>query len=182
MTKPLFDVFRSVMMDNADGSRKDAMDAFLAEMKSDPAHLDALAADYFERMAAVWTVRSEAPGSKSFGRTEVAQDKATRQSVPRAMRPAKPLELVRRSREEAEVRTVTLFEEMRAKLRDVVLLDLVLPSGKALRNATGAECAKAGGFYADVAKSIKPTQVVDRHLTEGDLQNIKARHFQKNAA
>lgn len=182
MTKPLFDVFRAAMMDNASGSRKEAQDDFLARMKADPAYLEMLATDYFERMAAVWTVRHEAVASTSFGKTVVAADKASRLTGPRAERPAKPLELVRRTQEESKLRTQAAFAELKAKVRDVVLLDILLPNGKALRDATGADCVKAGGFFAEVAKQIKPTQVVDRHLTEGDLQNIRARFYQANAA
>lgn len=179
MTKPLFDVFRAVMMENANGSRKEASDEFIKRMKADPAYLDLLANDYFERMAAVWTVRTETPASKAFVRTEISQDKVERMSGPRA--PAVSVELVRRTREEAKARTSKAFEEMKAKVRGIILLDLVLPNGKALRDATGAECAKAGGFFEAVAKAIKPTQVVDRHLSEADLQNIRARYYQANA-
>lgn len=178
MTKPLFDVFRSTMMDNATGSRKEALDDFMGRMKADPSFLDALAQDYFERMAAVWTVRTEGAGSKAFVRTEVSQDKVERQSHPNAV----PVALVRRTKEEAAERTATVFAEMKAKVRGLVLLDLLLPNGKALRDATGDECAKAGGFFSEVAKHLKPTQVVDRHLREGDLQNIRARFYQANAA
>lgn len=180
MTKPLFDVFRSTMMDNAAGSRKEAQDAFLAKMKEDPAYLDLLATDYFERMAAVWTVRTEAEHSTSFGRTDVSQDKVERMSHPRNQ--VKPVALVRRTKEEAAARTAAVFEEMKAKVRGVILLDLVLPNGKALRDATGSECAKAGGFFTEVAKALKPTQVVDKHLSEADLQNIRARFYQANEA
>lgn len=177
MTKPLFDVFREAMIGNPDGSRKEQQDGFIERMKSDPAYLEMLARDYFERMAAVWMPRAEPTGGHSFVRTEVSQDKVERQSHPRPA--SKPLELVRRTREESAARTAAAFEELKAKVR-VVLLDLVLPNGKALRDATGAECAKAGGFYSEIAKHIKPTQVVDRHLSEGDLQNIRARFYQAN--
>lgn len=177
MTKPLFDVFRAIMMKTADGSRKEAMDAFISEMKSDPEFLELLATDYFERMAAVWTVRTDGPASKAFMRTEVSQDKVERMSHPKAI---KPVALVRRTAEESKARTEKAFAAIRASIPRVALLDLLLPNGKALRDATGAECAKAGGFYSEVAKAIKPTQVVDRHLKEGDLQNIRARFYQEN--
>lgn len=180
MTKPLFDVFRDTMMNNPDASRKDQQDEFIEQMKSEPAYLDMLARDYFDRMAAVWTVRSEpTTGSNTFTRTAPSQDKVERMSRPHVA--PKPVELVRRSREESAARTVAAFEELKAKVR-VVLLDLVLPNGKALRDATGAECAKAGGFYSEVAKHLKPTQVVDRHLSENDLKNICARYYQANKA
>ncbi|MCX5495412.1 hypothetical protein OSH11_11900 [Kaistia dalseonensis] len=178
MTKPLFDVFRATMMEIAAGSRKEAQDAFVAKMKADPAYLDLLAVDYFERMAAVHTVHTEVPDSVAFGRTGVSQDKVERLSRPRGEPVA--IALVRRNREETAARTAAVIAEVRANIRSVILLDLVLPNGKALRDCTGAECIKAGGFFEAVGKSIKGSQVVDKHLTEADLQNIKARFFQAN--
>lgn len=181
MTTSLFDEFRAVMMETANGSRKEAQDAFIERMKADPDNFEALARDYFDRMAAVWTVRSLSRNDKSFGRTEVAADRSARLRGPRDERPAKPIELVRRTREEAALRTERVFEEMRANIRNVVLLDMPMPNGKLLRDSTGADCVKAGGFYAAVGKAIKPQQVVDRQLTEGDLQNIRARYYQSNS-
>lgn len=180
MTKPLFDVFRSAMMDNADGSRKEAMDDFVKRMKSNRDYTEMLAKDYFERMAAVWTVRTDGKSRKTFSRTGVSQDRAERMSGPRGA--DKPLAMVRQQREESAARSESAYLEMKAKIRNIILLDLVLPNGKALRNATGSDCQKAGGFYAEVARHLKPMQVVDRHLTENDLQNIRARYFQANKA
>lgn len=42
------------------------------------------------------------------------------------------------------------------KIRNIVLLDLILPTGKVLRHANGKDCAKAGGFFAKIAAKIKP--------------------------
>ena len=173
MTKPLFDVFRAVMLENPDDSRKAALDAFVARMKADPAYLEILARDYFDRMAAVWVVRAEGKASVSLVRTEVAQDKAER--ISQTLRSRAP----QRSREEQKAEVAKIYDRMKASLR-VVLLDLQLPDGTALRNATGAQCAKAQGFFGAVAKHVGPTQVVDKHLTESDLQNIRARFFLKN--
>ncbi|WP_414461781.1 hypothetical protein [Hyphomicrobium sp. DY-1] len=177
MSAQLFEIFRSTMMENPDASRREAQDEFVLQMQSDQIFLDLLARDYFDRMAAVWTVRSSNLLGNAFTRTDVAQDNADRRKHPH--QPPSPM-LVRRTREESAARTAIVFEQMKAKVRSVVLLDLLLPNGKALRDATGAECAKAGGFFVDVAKAIKPTQVVDRHLSEGDLQNIRARFYQAN--
>lgn len=160
--KSLFDTFRAVMMSNPSGSRKELQDEFISRMIDDPDNFAALATDYFERMAAVWTVHADNPASTSFGRTGVSQDKVAR--------------MVRRDTAEARQRTMKAV----AALRDTVLLDLVMPNGKLLRDASGADCAKAGGFYAEIAKHLKPTQIVDRHLKEGDLQNIRARFYQVN--
>lgn len=180
MTKPLFDVFRSAMMDNADGSRKEAMDDFVKRMKSNRDYVEMLAKDYFERMAAVWTVRTDGKNRKTFSRTGVSQDRAERMSGPRGA--DKPLALVRQQREESAARSEAIYQEKKMKLRNIILLDIVMPNGKLLRNATGADCKKAGGFYGEIAKHLKPTQVVDRNMTENDLQNIRARYFQANKA
>ena len=179
MTKSIFDVFRSTMLETADGSRKEAQDAFVAKMKADPAYVEVLAVDYFERMAATWTVRTDTPATVAFVRTAVAQDKIQRMSGPRV---APATSLVRRTREESSARTAAAYERMKCDLRAVVLLNLVLPDGKSLRDATGAECTQAGGFFAAVGRALKPQQVVDRHLTEADLRNIRSRFYQSAKA
>lgn len=157
MTKSLFDVFREAMERKPAASRKEALDYFVTRMKAEPVYIEELAVDYFHRMSSTWTVRDEKHGY-AFGRT--VDIKAARQR-----------------RAQSAARRAAVLADLKAKVRAVILLDLTLPNGKALRHATGAECAKAGGFYAAVARHIKPTQVVDRHLTEADLQAISARHF-----
>lgn len=183
MTKPLFEAFRLSMMNNAKGSRKQAKDDFISEMKSDKAYIEMLAGDYFDRMAAVWEVKEGRLG-KSFGRTEVSQDKIdrTRATLVSRSQSSASRDDADLKRKNSEARAKTAFEELKSSLRAVVLLDLEMPDGKPLRYATGAECKKAGGFYSEIAKHLKPSQVVDRHLTENDLQNIKARFYQANAA
>lgn len=183
MTKPLFEVFRESMLANPNGSRREAQDSFVAAMKTDPAYLDMLAIDYFTRMSAVYVVK-QAPLGSVFGRTDVSQDKNERTAAALVSRAAAVgnIEDARAKRDEASQRTQSAFADLKAKIRDVILLDLTLPNGKALRQSTGAECTKAGGFFAEVAKHVKPRQVVDRHLTEAELQNIRARFYQRNAA
>jgi hypothetical protein len=186
--KTLFDAFRKAMLRNPKGSRKEAQDYFLEQMQDDPeAYLEMLAIDYFERMSAVHMVKEERLGV-SFGRTGVSRDRIDRQVatlVGRATATARqPMTVAERMERRAESRNqaAAAFEELKVKVRNIVLLDLDLPNGKKLRSATGAECKKAGGFYAEIARHILPTQVVDCHLTEGDLQNIRTRFFQSNAA
>lgn len=184
MTNPLFDVFRDSMLANPNGSRKEAMDRFLDAMKADPAYLDMLARDYFERMSAVWTVTGD-DTSHVFERTGPSVERGERISeakvgVARLMsrRSVPPSPEQREASARLQADTIAQF---RATVRGA-LLDLAMPDGKQLRHATGADCVKTGGFFAAVGKAIKPTQVVDKHLTEGDLQNIRARFFQRNAA
>jgi hypothetical protein len=162
------------MIGNPSGSRKEHEDAFIKAMKADPAYLEMLARDYFERMSAVYMVREVAQNVHTFTKTGVSIDKGAQISA------SKSTEVVRRERAESAARAADTLAAMKAKVREVVLLDLPMPDGKLLREATGAECAKAGGFYEAVGRALKPTQVVDKHLSEGDLQNIRARFYQKN--
>lgn len=166
MTKPLFDVFRDAVMWKPAGSRKEAMDWFLKQMKAKPEYLEELARFYFERMSATWSAR-EGEHGHSFGRTVAAENMIAQR---------------RKQRQENAARSATMLETLKTSIRNVILLDLVMPNGKALRHATGAECARAGGFYAEIGKRLKPTQVVDKHMSEANLQDIRARYFQRNDA
>jgi hypothetical protein len=187
MRKPLFDVFRDAMMRKPTGTRKEALDHFLGKVKADPAYLDELALDYFERMSSSWAAR-EAPQGFTFGRTPESEQRIERTRQTRETNAGltvvagEEIDRRRKARAESAARSAGALADLKARIRDVVLLDLILPNGKALRDATGADCAKAGGFYAAVAKHLKPTQVVDKHLSEANLQDIKARYFQRNAA
>ena len=136
------------MMVNPAASRNEAFRHFMSEIKSDPDWIEVLAKDYFDRTANSWIPRRTDLGYV-FGRSAkyVEQKKA------------------RERQTQDSVRRVT----------NSILMDLTLPNGKMLRYATGAECVKAGGFYLEVAKHVKSTQVVDKHLTEDDLKNIQLR-------
>jgi hypothetical protein len=72
-----------------------------------------------------------------------------------------------RSRQEAREQV----EEMKGKIIGR-LLDLIMPSGKALAQSTGAECAKAGGWFATIAAKVGPSQVVGNVLSEHDLHKL----------
>lgn len=151
----LFAAYRRAVMHKTNPTRKEAFERFLVELKRDHAALEALAQDYFDRKANSHWQAKEGLGT-TFKRIGYQHAERTREDFSR---------------------DITKIKEA---IRNTVLLDMELPNGKLLRFATGAECAKAGGFYSAVAVSIKPTQVVDKHLTETDLQNIRARYFQVN--
>ena len=53
-------------------------------------------------------------------------------------------------------------------------MDLTLPSGVRLGDATRDDCLKAGGFYAVIAKKIKPGHTVSQDFSEADLQKLYA--------
>lgn len=65
------------------------------------------------------------------------------------------------------------IDEIKQRVVNMVLLDLVLPNGKRLRECTFAEVAKAGGWFAKIAKKGKPNQIVGKVLTEEQLRAIK---------
>ena len=140
------------MMANPAASRNEAFRHFMSEVKSDPEWIEVLAREYFNRTANSWMPRRTDLGYV-FGRSAkyVEQQKALERNTQDAVR-----------------RVSDTF-------RKIILMDLTLPNGKMLRYATGAECVKAGGFYLEVAKHVKSTQVVDKHLTEDDLKNIQLR-------
>lgn len=64
-------------------------------------------------------------------------------------------------------------EALKSKIRQVVLLDIELPNGKRLREATFADCRLAGGWFIKVAKKGRGTAVVGETLNEADLQRIR---------
>jgi CheY-like chemotaxis protein len=68
-----------------------------------------------------------------------------------------------------------IHAEAKAK---VILLDLMMPTGKPLRDCTGAEVRKlaksVGGWLAAIAARVKPTQTVGAVLSEGELQRMLA--------
>jgi len=59
-------------------------------------------------------------------------------------------------------------------VRRVVLLDLVLPCGKKLRDATGKECKQAGGWYIKVGDKVGDRGIVGAKLDEATVGKIYA--------
>ena len=86
--------------------------------------------------------------------------------------------LENRKRKQAVPKTQTVAQQraeinaLMSKLTDIVLMDLQLPNGKVLREATFAECSAAGGWFKMLAAKGKPSEVVGEVLTEQDLKEI----------
>jgi hypothetical protein len=76
----------------------------------------------------------------------------------------------RGKREAAKAREA--IARLTSRIRNVVLMDLVLPNGKKLRNATFSECSAAGGWFKLVATKGKLSQIVGEVLSEQDLKEI----------
>jgi hypothetical protein len=52
----------------------------------------------------------------------------------------------------------------------IVLLDMIMPNNKPLRDCTGAECAAVGGWLAMVAARMAPSQIVGKVFEENDIR------------
>lgn len=157
----LFDVFRTSSLNDPTASRKQAFELFLDEVKGDPRLVRALAEDYFYRMAAQWEPQKV---GKSF---MLAATPATKRRA----------EMSAERREESAARVNKSVADLKVRIKAVIMLDLVMPNGKKLRHCTGAEVAKFGGMFTEIARHIKPTQVIDKHFNERDLQEIKLRYI-----
>lgn len=70
-------------------------------------------------------------------------------------------------------------DEVKTKIKEratrMVLLDLVMPNGKMLRNCTGKEVAKSGEIFARIAGQIKPNEVVGDVLSEAQVRKLCGR-------
>lgn len=65
------------------------------------------------------------------------------------------------------------------KEAQMILLDMMLPNGKALRDCTGKEClrlsGKIGAWLKAVAAQVKPNQKVGAALSEKDVREMYGR-------
>lgn len=61
----------------------------------------------------------------------------------------------------------------RAKsIMGIRLLDLTMPNGKFLRDCTGAQCIKFGGFYAAIGKQIGPRALVGKNFSNEEIMKV----------
>lgn len=61
---------------------------------------------------------------------------------------------------------------MKRKMQEVCIMDLILPSGKTVRDSTFAECKKAGGFLGFLATKGKPSQIVGKVFNDEQVQKF----------
>lgn len=152
----LWNAFRNAMLSDPDGSRKDAFAHFLQSMQSDPAYLKELAQEYFDRNAAQWKIEHIGKNVSLVG-TAAVQKRAEVSAAKRA--------------ENAKIVQERLAE-IKATARAVLTLDFVMPNGKRLRDCTGAETERFGGIFSEIARHVKPTQVVGHHINARELANL----------
>lgn len=71
-----------------------------------------------------------------------------------------------------KARTEAFKSTIKERAVQMVLLDLTMPNGKILRNCTGRDCKKAGGWFARIAEKVRPAEKVGHVLSENDLRNL----------
>jgi hypothetical protein len=155
----IFEIFRRVMLADPKAARKDAADRFYAEVVTDKARVRAIIDAEFYRLAAQWEPKEIGPGNHTLAGTPAT----ARRAVTTA------------DRATSAARIAKVREELVASIRPFIWLEMEMPNGKKLRHCTGAELAKFGGAFLEMSKHLKPTQVVDRHLSEADLRAIYSR-------
>lgn len=63
----------------------------------------------------------------------------------------------------------------KARMARLVLMDLVLPSGKMLRDSTFREAGEAGGWLVRLGKCGKPGEIIGATMTERDVSVVRNR-------
>jgi hypothetical protein len=87
----------------------------------------------------------------------------------------------------SEPENVDVARARRAETREAVnalkacLMDHALSSGVLLRFATFGDAAREGGWLSDIAKLGKPNEIIGKKLTDANLQDIRQRHYARNA-
>lgn len=73
--------------------------------------------------------------------------------------------------ERAEAR-IQQRERVEAIKAQIIMLDLTMPNGKAMRECTGAEMAKFGNRYQKIAERVGKTKTVGGVLNEEQVRDI----------
>jgi hypothetical protein len=64
-------------------------------------------------------------------------------------------------------------EQIRERIKiavGVVLMDMILPNKKRLRDCSGAECSAVGGWLSVVATRMSPSEIVGKKFSEEDVR------------
>ncbi|GEM_PF-5131432 len=76
-------------------------------------------------------------------------------------------------------RVAEIREKVKTRIRQeaqIILLDMVLPNGKPLRECTGTECSqlgtKVGAWLTKIAGKVKPSEVVGDVLDEAQVRKL----------
>jgi len=133
--------------------RKNVRETFLEFMHSPKGkkHLDGIFEAWFQNRYSHW-LDQEFPISREVNFKRVEQIKAENEATAAKL-----------------TQHVTKAIETKAQ---IILLDMMTPTGKALRDCTGNECRQMGGWYLQLADRVKPKQKVAAALGEADVRNL----------
>jgi hypothetical protein len=74
-------------------------------------------------------------------------------------------------------RVAKIKEQIRERIKiaaDVVLMDMIMPNKKRLRDCNGTECAAVGGWLSIVATRMPPSAIVGKTFSEQDIRGMLA--------
>lgn len=82
-------------------------------------------------------------------------------------------------REVAVARTELAFKNASAQLEEKIqekakikLMEMLLPSGTMLKDSTGNDCEKAGGWFKKIAAKVGADEIVGQKLSENQLRAL----------
>lgn len=81
-----------------------------------------------------------------------------------------PPEVKRQERVQGKLKAGEVATEVKESMTKLVLLDMVMFNGKKLRDCTGSDCRKGGGWLTSLSLVIKPNQKVGSGLSEDQVQ------------
>lgn len=136
------DLLKRLMEENSRASEQKLQAMFADKVRSDDDYIDAIIEYWFANNYRSLVSKPEAPAQKQ------------------------------RAVAERAARVEVIKEKIKIAATRIVLLDITMPNGKALRDCTGKDCAKAGGWLSKIAKSIKTTDVVGKVMSESAVQKI----------
>jgi hypothetical protein len=81
----------------------------------------------------------------------------------------------KQAKEAARERAHSVKRQLKARVQEeakLILLDLLMPNGKTLRNCTGADCECFGGWFTRLAKHVPAKKLVGDVLNERDVRKL----------
>lgn len=159
----IFDIFQRSLRNDPDGSRKDQFKAFLKAIRESDDLVEQLAETYFEQ---------------NYHRFKIQEKGGSVQIVGTPVEERRAATIAARQERDAQIETLAQARVNRAldHIKNIILLDLKMPNGKKLRECTGADLAKIGGWASELSTHIGATEVVDKHLNEADVRNVWERY------
>lgn len=161
----MHEILRKIILENPEASEADAKERMWNSLQDDPDRYFRLLydnwfnANWYKYEPEVKEIITERPGQTPI--------------VGRSITVVRKIQ--RHSQERKEKRKI-VAKKILAEKSGIILMNLPMPNGKLLRDCTGAECIRFGGWMADVGKALKPNQKVGARLTETDLHNLYGRN------